>query len=130
MGRGKKYCQRLRYTVSSARQKTLRATVGCAVNEYLGMRRVEAQLMSLRLSRWILARPCVLAPNQMMSRAHAGRESFGRGEMSKAKMIKLLRLTLTNWTLRNSLASQHCSLACMLRLIEGAQRQRSCPPSN
>jgi len=123
VGRGKEYRQRLKYTVSSARQKTLEHQLLVQLMSELGMSRVEARLMSFRLSRWMLARDDVLAPNQMLFRAQVGRESFGRGEPAVTKAVRLTPFDVEDLDLEEEFGLKALQLGRVLRLIEEAERQ-------
>lgn len=123
MGRTKEFRQRLRYTVASARHKTLEHQLLVQLSTELGMSRVEAGLMSLRLSRWIVARPQVLAPNQMLFWAQAGRGSFGRGKPVAGKTIRLTPFDAEDLELEEEFGLAALQLGRMLRLVEEAERQ-------
>lgn len=123
MGRAKEFRQRLRYTVASARHKTLEHQLSVQLERELGMSRVEAGLMSLRLSRWIVAQPEVLAPNQMLFEAQAGRRSFGRGRLTAGKTIRLTPFDAEDLELEEEFGLEALQLGRMLRLVEEAERQ-------
>ncbi len=123
MGVSKEFRQRLRYTVSSARRKTLEHQLVVDLVGDLGMSRVEAGLCSRRLSEWILAQPDVLAPNQMVFEAQAGRESFGRGRMTRMKPIRLTPFDVEDLDLEEEFGLPVLQLSRMMRLVEEAERQ-------
>ncbi len=123
MGRGKEFRQRLKYTVSSARRKTLEHQLLVQLSTELGMSQVEARLMSLRLSRWILARPDILAPNQMFVEAQAGRQSFGRGRPSSIRAVRVTPFDVEDLDLEEELGLSTLQLGRILRLIEEADEQ-------
>jgi len=78
MGRAKEYRQRLKYQVASARKKTLESLLAVRFAEELGMSETEARLLGYRTGRWILSQPGVRGPNQILSDAVPGRNSFSR----------------------------------------------------
>ncbi len=123
MGRTKEFRQRLRYTVASARHKTLEHQLQVQLATEMGMSQVEAGFLSLRLSRWILAQPETLAPNQMLFRAQEGRGSFSRGRPAASKVIRLTPFDVEDLELEEEFGLGSLQLGRLLRLVEEAERQ-------
>ncbi|HCC33331.1 MAG TPA: hypothetical protein DEQ28_05440, partial [Clostridiales bacterium] len=124
MGRAREYRQRLKYTVSSARQKTLEQQLEVQLTAELGMSLVEARLLAGRLSPWILTRPELLGPNQIaFDEAVAGRESFSRGPTPVTRTIKLTPFDLEDLELEEEFGLPALQLGRVLRLVEEADRQ-------
>ncbi len=123
MGRVREYRQRLKYTVSSARKKTLESQCEVQLMEELGMSRVEARLMAARLARWILGRLDLRGPNQILFRASSGREAFGRGRPTETSLIKLTPFDVEDLELEEEFGLATMQLGRIMRLIEEAERQ-------
>ncbi|MDQ7790242.1 MAG: DUF1670 domain-containing protein [Clostridia bacterium] len=122
MGRAKEYRQRLKYQVASVRKKTLESLLAVRFSSELGMSETEARLLGYRLSRWILFRPEVRGPNQILFEAVAGRESFSR----RHKVFKAVKLTpydAEDLDLELEFGLWAMQLGRMLRLIEEAYCQ-------
>ena len=125
MGRAKEYRQRLKYTVSSARHKTLEQQLEVKLRSYLGLSKVESELLSDRISRWIVKGSNRLGVNQMLFRAAAGRDAFGRGIPAARKEIALTVLDVEDLDLEEECGLASLQLGRILRLIEEADRQDS-----
>jgi hypothetical protein len=123
MGRAREYRQRLKYTVSSARQKTLEQQLEVQLTAGLGMSLVEARLLAARLSPWILSRPELLKPNQFAFPAVAGRDSFSRGPAPVTRTIKLTPFDPEDLDLEEEFGLSALQLGRVLRLVEEADRQ-------
>jgi hypothetical protein len=123
VGRAKEYRQRLKYTVASARRKTLEQQLQVQLRSYLGLSRVESELLSDRISRWIVKRPDQLGANQMLFRAAAGRDAFGRGVVAATKEIVLTVFDIEDLDLEEEFGLAFLQLGRILRLIEEADRQ-------
>jgi hypothetical protein len=92
MGREKEYRQRLKYQVASARKKTLENQIAVELKGDLGMSETEARLLAARMGRWLLSRPDVRGPEQIVVDAVAGRSNFirnGRGTPTKVRLTPL-----------------------------------------
>lgn len=123
MGKPKEYRQRLKYTVSSARRKTLEQQLRVQLRSYLGMSQVESELLSDRISRWIVNGSDHLSANQMLFRAAAGRRAFGRGAPTETKETCLTVFDSEDLDLEEEFGLTSLQLGRILRLIEEAERQ-------
>jgi hypothetical protein len=122
MGRAKEYRQRLKYQVASARKKTLESLLAVRFAEELGMSETEARLLGYRTGRWIISQPGVRGPNQILSDAVPGRDSFARKHKTLAK-IRLTPYDVEDLDLELEFGLSNMQEGRILRLIEEAYRQ-------
>ncbi|MDD3893424.1 MAG: DUF1670 domain-containing protein [Syntrophomonadaceae bacterium] len=122
MGRAKKYRQRLKYQVASARKKTLDSLLAVRFAEELGMSETEARLLGYRTGRWILSQPGVRGPNQILFDAVFGWDSFSR----RHKTLRKIRLTpydIEDLDLELEFGLFTMQAGRIFRLVEEAYRQ-------
>ena len=123
MGREKEYRQRLKYQVASARKKTLENQMAVELKGDLGMSETEARLLASRMSRWLLCRPEVRGPEQIVVEAVAGRNSFVRNGHAATKKVKLTAFAPEDLDLELELGLTALQVGRMLRLVEEAYSQ-------
>jgi len=90
MGTNKEYRKGLKYRVASARSKTLESLLSAKFRQEIGTSKVESNLLGERISKWILKRPDIRGPNQIIFYASKGRASFAR----RYKNTKKVNLTV------------------------------------
>jgi len=123
MGREKEYRQRLKYQVASASKKTLENQVAVELRENLGMSETEARLLAARTSRWLVSRPGVRSPEQVMVEAVAGRDSFVRNGRATTIKVRLTPFAPEDLDLELEMGLTVMQVGRMLRLIEEAHAQ-------
>jgi len=123
MGRSKEYRQRLKYQVACARAKTLENQLAVELKGNLGMSETEATLLAHRLSQWLLSRPEVHGPQQIMMEAVAGRGSFVRSGRGATKKVKLTAVDPEDLELQLEMGLAAMQLGRILRLVEEAYSQ-------
>ncbi|MDI7246896.1 MAG: hypothetical protein QME92_05420 [Bacillota bacterium] len=75
--------------MTSARKKTLENQVAAELKSELGMSETEARLLASRMNRWLLSKPEVRGPEQIVIEAVDGRNSFVRNGHGAVKKVKL-----------------------------------------
>jgi hypothetical protein len=123
MAREKEYRQQLKYQVASAKKKTLENQAAVELKSNLGMSETEARLLASRISRWLLSRPEVRGPEQIIVEAVDGRDSFVRNGRGAAKKVKLTIFSSEDLDLQLEMGLAAMQLARVLRLIEEAYAQ-------
>lgn len=122
MGRHKEYRQRLKYQVASAKKKTLGYQLAVKLNSELGMSETESRLLAHRLSRWVLLRPDIRGPNQIIVEASAGCDHFVR-KWREGKRIRLTPYDMEDIDLELEFGLTTMQTGRLLRLIEQAHQQ-------
>lgn len=120
MGREKEYRQRLKYQVSSARKKSLESQIAVDLRSNLGMCETEAMLLSSRISRWVLSRPGIRGPEEIVVETAAGHNSFVRNGKVLTKKIKLTPFLPEDLDLELEMGLSAMQLGRIMRLIEEA----------
>lgn len=123
MGREKEYRQRLKYHVASVRKKTLENQIAVELKGHLGMSETEARLLAVRMSRWLLTRPEVRGPEQIIVEASAGRHSFIRNGRGRTTKIRLTPFAPEDLDLQLEQGLPSLQMGRMLRMIEEAYAQ-------
>ena len=124
MGISKEYRKGLKYRVASARCKTLEALLSVKFKQDLGMSETEARLLGDRIGKWVLSRPDIRGPNQILFEASKGRKSFARCYNS-AKEIKLSAYDIEDLDLELEFDLYTSQSARLLRMVEEAYAQDS-----
>ena len=88
MGLPKEYRKGLKYRVASAKCKTIEALLAVKFRDELGMSQTESRLLGDSIGKWILLKPDLRGPNQIIFEASRGKASFAR-RYSSNKKIKL-----------------------------------------
>ena len=126
MGRNKEYRQRLRYQVASARKKTLENQLFNEFVETLGLCEAEAELLSNRLSVWLLTQPDIRSPNQIFIRGAEHRNAFARGRASKTgKYVKITPFDASDLDVELEYGLKEMQLGRLLRIVEEVYAQDS-----
>ncbi|HHY45804.1 MAG TPA: DUF1670 domain-containing protein [Firmicutes bacterium] len=123
MGREKEYRQRLKYQVGSAKKKTLENQVAVELKSNLGMNETEARLLASRIGRWLLSRPEVRGPEQILVEAVDGRNGFVRNGRGATKKVKSTAFSPEDLELELEMGLAAMQLGRVLRLIEEAYAQ-------
>ncbi|GFP20220.1 hypothetical protein HKBW3S03_01721, partial [Candidatus Hakubella thermalkaliphila] len=118
MTREKEHRQRLKYQVASARKKTLENQLAVQLTTELGMSETEAKLPGHRMSQWVLSRPGVRGPNQVLMEAAAGRASFIRNWRRVTKKVRLTPFDTEDLDLELSFGLATMQRGRLLRMIE------------
>ncbi len=123
MGREKEYRQRLKYQVASAKKKTLENHVAVELKSNLGISETEARLLASRIGRWLLLRPQVRGPEQIIVEAADGRNSFVRNGRGVTTKVKLTAFSPKDLELELEMGLAAMQLGRVLRLIEEGYAQ-------
>ena len=124
MGLSKEYRKGLKYRVASARCKTLEALFSVKFRNELGMSETEARLLGDRIGKWILSRPDIRGPNQIIFEASRGEASFAR-RYNSIKEIKLTAYDIEDLDLELEFGLYAFQTARLLRMVEEAYSQDS-----
>ena len=89
MGLPKEYRNGLKYRVASAKCKTLETLLAVKFSTELGMSETESRLLGDSIGKWILSRPDLRGPNQIIFEASKGKNSFARRYSTLKKNIGL-----------------------------------------
>lgn len=119
MGPPKEYRKNLKYRVASARCKTLEALLSTKFSQELGTSEIESNLLGERISKWILKRPDIRGPNQIIFDASKGKASFAR-RYKKIKKVKLTAYDTEDLDLEIEFGLSVFQTARLIRMVEEA----------
>ena len=124
MGVSKEYRKGLKYRVASARCKTLEALLSVKFRDELGMSETESRLLGDRIGKWVLSRPDIRGPNQIVFEASKGKASFAR-RYNITNDIKLTAYDVEDLDLELEFGLYAFQTARLLRMVEEAYNQDS-----
>jgi len=124
MAVSKEYRKGLKYRVASARCKTLEALLSVKFRDELGMSETESRLLGDSIGKWVLSRPDIRGPNQIIFEASKGKASFAR-RYNSTKEIKLTAYDVEDLDLELEFGLYAFQTARLLRMVEEAYNQDS-----
>ncbi|NQT66198.1 MAG: DUF1670 domain-containing protein [Actinobacteria bacterium] len=122
MGLPKEYRKGLKYRVASAKCKTIEALLAVKFRDELGMSQTESRLLGDSIGKWILLKPDLRGPNQIIFEASKGKNSFTR-RYSTLKKIKLTPYASEDLDLQLEFGLSVAQIGRIMRLIEEAYSQ-------
>ena len=122
MGLPKEYRNGLKYRVASAKCKTLETLLAVKFRDELGMSETESRLLGESIGKWILSRPDLRGPNQIIFEASKGKNSFAR-RYNITNKIKLTPYDIEDLDLELEFGLSVAQTGRIMRMIEEAYVQ-------